>query len=444
MRKNVIQFTKYKTLTLSLSLLLILAGIIGMIAIGGFNLGIDFQAGLSQRVQIGEQALSVSYEGENDAALDIASGEAVLTLRGASGVETHRFDQDEYTIGALALALSEIQGVTAEVVGEADTPASSIVTGIALPLELSQTPSVLAAANSDETDYVTIDEMRDVLSSMDVAQVQVVGDVYLQEFQIRAAAAQENDKDRLEGQIRTLLNEHFGSGNVVVKGSDYVGPKFSAALSASAFLLVVVALVLILLYIWFRFKFAYAVSALTALVHDILIMLAFIAVARLEVSTTTIAAVLTIIGYSLNDTIVVFDRIRENTQVMAGSTTERIINKSITQSLSRTIMTSLTTLLAVIPLYIFATGGIKLFALNLIVGIVVGTYSSIFVASPVLMFMLRRQRIKQAEHLGKDADAVEKESLPASKDQEGPKVVEEVDIPKVDRKKRGKRKKKKS
>jgi preprotein translocase subunit SecF len=229
-----------------------------------------------------------------------------------------------------------------------------------------------------------------------------------------------------------------------VKGSDYVGPKFSAALSASAFLLVVVALVLILLYIWFRFKFAYAVSALTALVHDILIMLAFIAVARLEVSTTTIAAVLTIIGYSLNDTIVVFDRIRENTQVMAGSTTERIINKSITQSLSRTIMTSLTTLLAVIPLYIFATGGIKLFALNLIVGIVVGTYSSIFVASPVLMFMLRRQRIKQAEHLGKDADAVEKESLPASKDQEGPKVVEEVDIPKVDRKKRGKRKKKKS
>jgi preprotein translocase subunit SecF len=444
MRKNVIQFIKYKTLTLSLSLLLILAGIIGMIALGGFNLGIDFQAGLSQRVQIAEEVAAVAYSGADDASLNIAEGDVILTVRGTSGVENHRFALSSYdTVSALVEALNTIDGVTAEVVGDAQTPPSAIVTGLSLPYELSETAAVLAAANRNESDFISIDQMRSVLSSMDVAQVQVVGEPYLQEFQIRAAAQEENAKDALETEVKSLLSGEYGANNVIVKGSDYVGPKFSAALSASAILLVVVALVLIMLYIWFRFKFAYAVSALTALLHDILIMLGFIAAARLEVSTTTIAAVLTIIGYSLNDTIVVFDRIRENTQTMTGSSTERIINKSITQSLSRTLMTSFTTLLAVIPLYIFATGGIKLFALNLIVGIVVGTYSSIFVASPVLLFMLRRQRIKKAEHLGKDADSVEKTEEVEEKTRTTPAPAE-VEIPKVERKKRSKKKKKKN
>ncbi|MDA3835719.1 MAG: protein translocase subunit SecF, partial [Spirochaetales bacterium] len=406
----------------------------------------DFQAVLSKRVQITDEALTVSYEGSEDVSLNIVGGVVQVTVRGSEGVVTKVFSQDTFrTIGDLAKGLRTITGVSASVVGNSAAPISEIITGLSLPYNLSEIPVTLTVANSDTLNFISIEEMRTLLRSIDIAQVQVVGTDYRQEFQIRATAKTEGSKDDLENSIRTTLRNAYGSNNVIVKGSDYVGPKFSAALSTSAVLLVVVSLVLIMLYIWFRFKFAYAVSALTALVHDILIMLGFIAVAQLEVSTTTIAAVLTIIGYSLNDTIVVFDRIRENTQSMKGGSVERVINKSINQSLSRTIMTSLTTLFAVIPLFIFATGSIKLFALNLIVGIIVGTYSSIFIASPILLAMLRRQRTRKAVHLGKtDTEGKDEVSKAAIGDGSQPKAEpKEVEIPKIERKKRGKRKTKK-
>jgi preprotein translocase subunit SecF len=127
------------------------------------------------------------------------------------------------------------------------------------------------------------------------------------------------------------------------------------------------------------------VSAISALVHDVAVMIGVIGTFQIEVNTATIAAVLTIIGYSLNDTIVIFDRIRENQNLLREKDFERVVNISITQSLGRTLITSLTTLLAVVAIYIFGTGVIKIFALNLIIGVVVGTYSSIFIASPILL-----------------------------------------------------------
>jgi preprotein translocase subunit SecF len=142
---------------------------------------------------------------------------------------------------------------------------------------------------------------------------------------------------------------------------------------------------LILVYIWIRYKQNYAFSAIAAIFHDVLFLLGFIGVFQLEFSTATIAAVLTIIGYSLNDTIVIFDRIRENTKVLREKTFEDIINISVTQSLSRTIITSVTTLIAVTAIFILATGSIQTFALNLIVGVLVGTYSSVFIASSILL-----------------------------------------------------------
>ena len=142
---------------------------------------------------------------------------------------------------------------------------------------------------------------------------------------------------------------------------------------------------LILLYIWVRFKLNYAVSAIVAVFHDVLFLLGFIGAFQLEFSTATIAAVLTIIGYSLNDTIVIFDRIRENTRIVKDTSFRELINISVTQSMSRTLITSFTTLIAVVAILIFASGTIQTFALSLVVGILVGTYSSIFVASPVLL-----------------------------------------------------------
>ncbi|RKX86317.1 MAG: protein translocase subunit SecF, partial [Spirochaetes bacterium] len=216
---------------------------------------------------------------------------------------------------------------------------------------------------------------------------------------------------------------------------------FSSSLASQSITLTIVALALILLYIWFRFKLGFAVSAITALAHDVLIMLGFIGTFGLEVSTTTIAAVLTIIGYSLNDTIVVFDRIRENKVLLKGDRFDNIVNISITQSLSRTIITSLTTLLAVVALYVFGTGSIEDFALNLIVGIVVGTYSSIFIASPVLLGWTNVTQKRKAEKSGISTETPS--VMESGGEQETASLRKITEIPVVERKLKGKRKSKK-
>ncbi|MFW6209069.1 MAG: protein translocase subunit SecF, partial [Spirochaetota bacterium] len=237
---------------------------------------------------------------------------------------------------------------------------------------------------------------------------------------------------------------------VVIKQSEYVGPRFSKTLAEQSFSLTLLALVLILIYIWFRFQFGYAISAIVALTHDVLVMLGFIGATQMEVSTTTIAAVLTIIGYSLNDTIVIFDRIRENEGLLQGRDIEDIINTSISQSLSRTLITSLTTLLAVVALYLFGTGAIKDFALNLIVGIIVGTYSSIFVASPMLLGWRRsrekKKRVKRGLPPKPTKAEIEEKTAPEkgeAKPAEEKKAVEDIEIPSAERKQKGKRKERK-
>jgi preprotein translocase subunit SecF len=232
-----------------------------------------------------------------------------------------------------------------------------------------------------------IDQVRTALRGIEGSQIQVIGSPADQEYSIKVKQ-QGDDKTFSEiaaKRITDALGNAFGAVNVKVLQSEYVGPRFSADLASQAAFLTIFALILILLYSWFRFKLAYAVAAIVATLHDTLFMIGVIGAFGLEVSTATIAAVLTIIGYSLNDTIVIFDRVRENSKLMRESTFPVIINTSVTQTLSRTLITSLTTLIAVLAIYIFGTGEVQQFALNMIVGVTVGTYSSIFIASPVLL-----------------------------------------------------------
>ena len=156
-------------------------------------------------------------------------------------------------------------------------------------------------------------------------------------------------------------------------------------------------IVILLAYISWRFEFRFAIGAIAALVHDVLITLGIFAVLSKEINLPTVAAFLTIIGYSLNDTIVVFDRIRENTQTLRGTDYTTVLNRSINQSLSRTVITSLTTLFVVLVIFIITTSGeeINTFALALIVGVLVGTYSSVFIASPIV-YLWNRERPQQA------------------------------------------------
>jgi preprotein translocase subunit SecF len=172
-----------------------------------------------------------------------------------------------------------------------------------------------------------------------------------------------------------------------------VGPSVGRDLKLAALWSVLGAIAILLLYISWRFEFRFAIGAIAALVHDVIITLGVFAVLSKEINLPTIAAFLTIIGYSLNDTIVVFDRIRENTQSLRGTDYITVLNRSINQSLSRTVITSLTTLFVVLVIFLITGSGeeINTFALALIVGILVGTYSSVFIASPILYLWNRGQ-----------------------------------------------------
>lgn len=177
----------------------------------------------------------------------------------------------------------------------------------------------------------------------------------------------------------------FGDNNFDVRSIETVGPKIGRELRRAAILAVFVALVLILIYVSWRFEFRFGIGAIIPLFHDVLVTLGLFAILNLEVSLAVVAAFLTIVGYSLNDTIVVFDRIREDLKIRRKEKYEIVINQSINETLSRTIITSLTTLIVVAVLFFFGGDVIHSFAFALLVGITIGTYSSIFVASPILV-----------------------------------------------------------
>lgn len=203
--------------------------------------------------------------------------------------------------------------------------------------------------------------------------------------------------------IKTRLSEGIPNNPYVVDMVEKVGPKIGSELRTAAIWAILIALFFILLYISWRFEFMFAVGAIAALFHDVLITLGVFSLLRLEISLAIIAAFLTIVGYSLNDTIVVFDRIRENLKVLRREAYPTIINTSINQSLSRTIVTSLTTLVVVLVLYLFGGEVIHNFAFALLIGVVVGTYSSAFIASPILVEWEMRRELRKGRPLAKRA-----------------------------------------
>ncbi len=172
---------------------------------------------------------------------------------------------------------------------------------------------------------------------------------------------------------------------------EVVGPKVSGELIWSGVLAVVLAVFAVLLYIWFRFEWQFGVGAVLALIHDVTLTIGLFAVTGLEFNLSIIAAILTIVGYSLNDTVVVYDRVRENLRKFKRMELAELINRSINQTLARTAMTSLSTLLALVSLFVFGGEVIRGFTAAMIWGVFVGTYSSIFIAAPVLLRLRLRQ-----------------------------------------------------
>ena len=229
---------------------------------------------------------------------------------------------------------------------------------------------------------VRISDVRSAVSSIEGVRVQNVGSSDDGRYQVRVKLPEGADQRSAENHINSLLAARFG--NYSILESSFIGAKFSSSLITGSVKAVAIALALILVYVWIRFKVAYAIGSIIALMHDVLLMLGFISLVGFEISSTTIAAILTIIGYSLNNTIVIFDRVRESINNNHCQDLSDVMDYGVNSSLSRTTFSSVTTLLAVIPLAILSTGDVRSFAICMIFGVVVGTYSSNFLATNIL------------------------------------------------------------
>jgi len=198
--------------------------------------------------------------------------------------------------------------------------------------------------------------------------------------------------------IRTALDAKFGAGTHELLKLDTVGPRVGEKLKQDGMLAVLYSLIGILIYIALRFEFKFAPGAVAALTHDVLITMGVFAIIRMEFDLTTIAALLTIVGYSLNDTIVVFDRIREHMGLLKRMTIEEVFNKAINETLSRTLLTSMTTFMVVFVIWLLTVGSIQHFAFAMMIGVLIGTYSSIFIASPfvIILYKYMKKREEQA------------------------------------------------
>ncbi|MCL7961025.1 MAG: protein translocase subunit SecF [marine benthic group bacterium] len=236
----------------------------------------------------------------------------------------------------------------------------------------------------------SVSDLRGVLASagMENAQIQQLGDS--NEFMIRT-----QDFEGIVESVNGLFDEAYGDDGFTMS-ADAVGPKVGSELQRKAAIAILMSFALTLVYLAFRFEWRFGVAAIVATFHDITIAFGFISLFNIEITLATVAAILTILGYSLNDTIVVFDRIRENLKKRRKDAYADIVNSSINETLPRTVLTSGTTLATLLALFILGGTVVRPFALVLILGVMIGTYSSIFVASPVLLEIEERSRRKES------------------------------------------------
>ena len=242
---------------------------------------------------------------------------------------------------------------------------------------------------------INISSLRDNLKQMNLGDISVKNFGNKNDFLIKFEI--NDNKDVIEN-IKINLDKSFGN-NFNFRRVENVGPKVSAELLRSGIIAISVALILMLIYIWIRFEWQFSLGAILALFHDVIVTLGLFSLLGLEINLSIIAAVLTIVGYSMNDTVVIFDRVRENLRKYSDIKIYELTNISINETLSRTIITSVTTLLALLSIFFFGGEVLKGFSLAMIFGVIFGTYSSIYIANTILV----RLRVSQKTIL-KDED----------------------------------------
>ena len=385
--KKCIKFSKLFAVMVVLSFALVISGIVGLVT-KGINFGIDFQAGFIAKVRFAPSAFILTYNGEKN--VQVTQGLQSIDITVISLDTENKVYSFTYTdypeIGQFIEAVQEIDGIKAEVFAKADTLLQNVfITSdtsriTAEPFRVHYLP--------DQIKPIEADEVRHALASVPSVSVQQIGEARDRTFQIRLPdnGTYANANAELRALITTALVNAYDAGNFVVLSTDFVGSRFSNSLAQQAVLLVIGALFLIFFYALIRFRWTFALGAVLALVHDVLIMITFIVWSQMEFNSTTIAAILTIVGYSINDTVVVFDRIRENIRLNPKLALVEVLDLAQTEVLGRTIITTVTTMLAAVSLYAFTSGNMKDFALALLVGMVSGVYSTIYIAGACITF----------------------------------------------------------
>jgi preprotein translocase subunit SecF len=235
-----------------------------------------------------------------------------------------------------------------------------------------------------ENSIVSISEIRQSFLKMNLGDVTVKKFGKEKDYLIKIEMTKSEDENFIKS-INNELSNDLGS-EVNFRRVENVGPKVSKELLNAGLLAISLSLAAMLFYIWIRFEWQFSLGAIVALIHDVIITVGIFSLLSYEVNLSIVAAVLTIVGYSMNDTVVIFDRIRENLKKYSKISIKEISDISINQTLSRTLITSVTTLLALFSIYIFGGSILKGFSFAMIIGVVVGTYSSIFVATPILNY----------------------------------------------------------
>ena len=237
---------------------------------------------------------------------------------------------------------------------------------------------------------INLNNIRKELNNLDLGEIQLQNINNTNDLAIRVQRQKGNEQNQLTAIKK--IKDNFSSKNIEYRRTEYVGPKVGKELVKNGTIAVLFALFGILIYIWLRFEWNYAVGAIIALIHDVFLTLGLFSILQFEFNLATVAAVLTIAGYSINDTVVIYDRIRENTRKYKQILFDEVINISLNDTLARTLTTSVTTLLALFALFIFGGNVISSFIIALIWGVVIGTYSSLYLASPLLTYLKADRR----------------------------------------------------
>lgn len=376
----------YKWYFMALSIVLAVASVVGIFGLSGLNMGVDFTGGTLVYVKFSERP-------------DIQELRRVLNNAGLAAEQVSRFDEE--AANQVQIRMARLEEEEVEEAGEqlrdrgqlvtevlhahynADIDTSgkldlNAISGSRLAQHLTQAdPENLAANGAPDRTLDVAAHYREI--AVRITGYRTAHGGLIQDF----SALQEVD---VSEQVLEELKSSFYLGDFAVLSVESVGPRVGQEMRDRAQQAILFSLLGMLIYIAIRFQTIYGLAALAALFHDVFITLGAYSWAGEEISLTVVAALLTLVGYSINDTIVIFDRVRENTRLMRRADMKTIINTSINQTLNRTILTSGGTFLAVLSLYLLGGEALSAFSFGLLIGILVGTYSSIAIASPIVLW----------------------------------------------------------